>query len=74
MLTTSLSILSDFNQFTGFEHTRIVAMLTILALISLVVWAIIALSIIACQVTLVIIRLSNAHNSATSKKEGIHAN
>lgn len=74
MPTTNLSILSDFNQFTGFEHTQIVAMLTILALISLIVWAIIALSIIACQVTLLIIRLSHSNNSATSKKEGVHAN
>ena len=65
--------MSDFNQFTGFEHTRIVAMLTILALISLVVWAIIALSIVACQVTLLVIRLSHTNNSATSKKEGAHA-
>lgn len=74
MPTTNLSILSDFNQFTGLEHTQIVAMLTILALISLIVWAIIALSIIACQVTLLIIRLSQSNNSATSKKEGAHAN
>ena len=68
MLKTSLSIFSDFNQFTGFEHTRIIAMLTVLALISLVVWTIIGLSIITCQVALLVIRFSH-----TNKKEGIHA-
>ncbi|GEM_PF-1987515 len=68
MLKTSLSVFSDFNQFTGFEHARIVAMLTILALISLVVWTIIGLSIITCQVALLVIRLSYKN-----KKEGAHA-
>lgn len=68
MLQANLSIFSDFNQFTGFEHTRIIVMLTVLALISLIVWTIIGLSIIACHIALLVIRLSN-----TNKKRGAHA-
>jgi hypothetical protein len=73
MFRTSLSIFSNFDQFTGFEHTRIVAMLTVLALISLIVWVIIAVSIIVCHITLLIIRLSRDHNHPSNEKEGIHA-
>lgn len=73
MFSISLSIFSNFDQFTGFEHTRIVTMLTVLALISLIVWIIIGLSIIIRHIALLIIRLSRGRNHLSNEKEGIHA-
>lgn len=65
MLTTGLSALFEFNRFTGFEHTRVVAMLTMLAIISVFVWASIGLSIIIRQVAVASIRRSR-HNFQAS--------
>lgn len=73
MFNISLSIFSKFDQFTGFEHTRVVTMLTVLALISLIVWTIIGVSIVICHIALLIIRLSRNRNRLPNEKEGIHA-
>lgn len=48
-------------------------MLTVLALISLIVWTIIGVSIVICHIALLIIRLSRNRNRLPNEKEGIHA-
>jgi hypothetical protein len=46
MYTDILSILLDANQLTGYEHTRTVVLLTLLAVISIIMWIIVSLSLI----------------------------
>lgn len=44
-------------EYTGYEHTRIVDLLTVLAFISIAMWAIVCLSIVIRQGAILVIRL-----------------
>lgn len=70
VLTINLSIFSEFNQFTGFEHTRLNALLTILGLSSTIIWVTIVLAIVISQVYIQTIRFSQyRHRRPTAKSE-----
>ncbi|MDT4870216.1 hypothetical protein FQZ97_1052830 [compost metagenome] len=51
-----LSAIFDFNQFTGFEHVRITTLLTILGLISIGIWIIIAASLVVRHLATFVLR------------------
>lgn len=55
-ITTWFALASPY-QFTGFEHTRIVDLLTVLAFISIAMWAIVCVSIFIRQSVIIIMRL-----------------
>lgn len=57
MNTAILSAITAANEFTGFEHTRIIGLLTVLAFISIVMWGAVLASMIIRQITLLIMRL-----------------
>lgn len=70
VLTINLSTFSDFIQFTGFEHTRLDALLTILGLSSTIVWVTIGFAIVISQVYIQTIRFSQyRHRRPTTKSE-----
>jgi hypothetical protein len=58
MSIVTLLALASPNQFTGFEHTRIIDLLTVLAFISIAMWAIVCISIVIRQSVIAIMRLS----------------
>lgn len=69
----AMSALVSANEFTGFEHTRIVDLLTVLAYISVGMWVIVCLSIIVRQGAILIIRIlrySRTHHISTIKYFG----
>jgi hypothetical protein len=45
-------IFEDQHQFTGFEHTRIIDLLTLLAIISVVMWLIVMLLIVVRHIAI----------------------
>ena len=53
-----LSSIAAINEYTGFERTRVIGLLTVLAFMSVVVWAIVAASIIIRQCAVWIIRFT----------------
>jgi hypothetical protein len=57
MSIVTLLALASPNQFTGFEHTRIIDLLTVLAFISIAMWAIVCVSIVIRQCAMVVMRL-----------------
>jgi hypothetical protein len=57
MNTVILSAISMANEFTGFEHTRIAGLLTVLAFISIGMWGAVVISMIIRQAALLIMRL-----------------
>lgn len=56
VLSTNSSILSDFNQFTGFEHTRFIALLTVMSLVSITIWITVGAAILISQISILYIR------------------
>ncbi len=71
MLLEFLSTIFDFNQFTGFEHVRVTTLLTILGLVSIAVWAVIALSIVVRHLaTFVLQAFTHRHRLQTTKNIG----
>ena len=71
MLLEFLSSVFDFNQFTGLEHVRITTLLTILGLISIGIWIIIALSIVVRHLATFALRsFAHNHHSEASKMTG----
>lgn len=61
------------NDFTGFEHTRIVDLLTVLAFISIAMWAVVCLSLLIRQGAILVIRLvkySRTHHISALKYIG----
>jgi hypothetical protein len=73
MNVSLLSALMGANEFTGFEHARIIDLLTVLAYVSIVMWAIVFLSIIVRQGAILIIRIlrfSRTHHLPTIKYFG----
>ncbi|MNH50227.1 hypothetical protein D3C73_18380 [compost metagenome] len=71
MLLEFLSTVFDFNQFTGFEHVRTTTLLTILGLLSIAIWIIIALSMIVRHLATFVLRsFSYGHRFNTSKGVG----
>jgi len=68
-----LSALTGANEFTGFEHTRIIELLTVLAYVSIVMWAVVFLSIIVRQGAILVMRIlrfSRTHHLPTIKYFG----
>lgn len=71
MLLEFLSSVFDFNQFTGFEHVRITTLLTILGLISIGVWIVIALSIVVRHLATFALRtFTHGHHQDIPKVAG----
>lgn len=52
-----LSAIASISEYTGFERTRVVGMLTVLAFISVVTWAIVLVSIVIRQCAVMVIKL-----------------
>jgi isoprenylcysteine carboxyl methyltransferase (ICMT) family protein YpbQ len=57
MKTELLLAVVAASEYTGFEHTRIIGLLTVLAFISVAVWVIVGLSFIIRQCAVLTIRL-----------------
>lgn len=73
MNVSQLSALMGANEFTGFEHTRIIELLTVLAYVSIVMWAVVFLSIIVRQGAILVMRIlrfSRTHHLPTVKHFG----
>lgn len=68
MLQEFLSTVFDFNQFTGFEHVRIVTLLTVLGLLSAAIWIVIVLSMVVRHLTTFFIRSSMRDNHTDTAK------
>lgn len=69
----TMSALVGANEFTGFEHTRIIDLLTVLAYISIGMWVIVCLSVVVRQGAILIIRIlrySRTHHISTIKYFG----
>jgi O-antigen/teichoic acid export membrane protein len=52
-----LSAIATINEYTGFERTRVIGLLTVLAFISVAMWAVVVVSIVIRQCAVVVIRL-----------------
>jgi hypothetical protein len=70
MLPELLSTVFDFNQFTGFEHVRATTLLTVLGLISIAIWIIIAISMAVRHLATFIMRSSYSQHTHSSKVAG----
>ena len=57
MVVTFLAALAESSQFTGYRHSQIVNMLSVLALLSIVMWIFVCLSIIVRHGAIILFRL-----------------
>lgn len=57
MQNVILAVFMNINGFTGREHSQVVVLLAILALISIVIWMLIVLSILVRQGVIILLRL-----------------
>lgn len=53
-----LSAIATINEYTGFQRSRVIGLLTVLAFISVVMWAVVVASMIIRQCAVLIIRLA----------------
>ncbi len=75
MAIITLLALASPSQFTGFEHTRVIDLLTVLAIISVIMWITVCVSIIVRQSVVLLsqlLRYSRTHQLAFLKFIGRH--
>jgi hypothetical protein len=68
----NITTVADINpsQFTGSDHSHIISLLTVLALISLVMWGIVVISIVIRQLVILFTHLTRLVHSLRLRRSG----
>ena len=70
-LAADPATIAGFNPLTGFEHSRLMTLLSILTVISLIVWVAAGVAIVIRQIALLMIRLLRYSDNPRSASDEV---